>query len=139
MNKTFYYKISNIDLAVNFILNNINSKYLLFNGPMGSGKTTLIKAIVRKLGCDDSVSSPSFSLVNEYEIKDSVVYHFDFYRIKNEIEAFDIGFEDYLKEDVWFFIEWGEKIPNLIPNNVNLINFTEIKGNSRIIEINLNE
>jgi len=139
MNKTFYYKISNIDLAVNFILNNINSKYLSFNGPMGSGKTTLIKAIVRKLGCDDSVSSPSFSLVNEYEIKDSVVYHFDFYRIKNEIEAFDIGFEDYLKEDVWFFIEWGEKIPNLIPNNVNLINFTEIKGNSRIIEINLNE
>jgi len=139
MNKTFYYKISNIDLAVNFILNNINSKYLSFNGPMGSGKTTLIKAIVRKLGCDDSVSSPSFSLVNEYEIKDSVVYHFDFYRIKNEIEAFDIGFEDYLKEDVWCFIEWGEKIPNLIPNNVNLINFTEIKGNSRIIEINLNE
>ena len=139
MNKTLYYKISNIDLAVNFILNNINSKYLLFNGPMGSGKTTLIKAIVRKLGCDDSVSSPSFSLVNEYEIKDSVVYHFDFYRIKNEIEAFDIGFEDYLKEDVWCFIEWGEKIPNLIPNNVNLINFTEIKGNSRIIEINLNE
>jgi len=139
MNKTLYYKISNIDLAVNFILNNINSKYLSFNGPMGSGKTTLIKAIVRKLGCDDSVSSPSFSLVNEYEIKDSVVYHFDFYRIKNEIEAFDIGFEDYLKEDVWCFIEWGEKIPNLIPNNVNLINFTEIKGNSRIIEINLNE
>ena len=139
MNKTLYYKISNIDLAVKFILNNINSKFLLFNGPMGSGKTTLIKAIVRKLGCDDSVSSPSFSLVNEYEIKDSVVYHFDFYRIKNEIEAFDIGFEDYLKEDVWFFIEWGEKIPNLIPNNVNLINFTEIKGNSRIIEINLNE
>ena len=139
MNKTLYYKISDIDLAVNFILNNINSKHLLFNGPMGSGKTTLIKAIVRKLGCDDSVSSPSFSLVNEYEIKDSVVYHFDFYRIKNEIEAFDIGFEDYLKKDVWCFIEWGEKIPNLIPNNVNLINFTEIKGNSRIIEINLNE
>ena len=139
MNKTLYYKISDIDLAVNFILNNINSKYLLFNGPMGSGKTTLIKAIVRKLGCDDSVSSPSFSLVNEYEIKDSVVYHFDFYRIKNEIEAFDIGFEDYLREDVWCFIEWGENIPNLIPNNVNLINFTEINGDSRIIEINLNE
>ena len=139
MNKTLYYKISNIDLAVNFILNNINSKYLLFNGPMGSGKTTLIKAIVSELGSDDTVSSPSFSLVNEYKIKDSVVYHFDFYRIKNEIEAFDIGFEDYLKEDVWCFIEWGEKIPNLIPNNVNLINFTEIKGNSRIIEINLNE
>ena len=139
MNKTLYYKISNIDLAVNFILNNINSKYLLFNGPMGSGKTTLIKAIVSEFGSDDSVSSPSFSLVNEYKIKDSVVYHFDFYRIKNEIEAFDIGFEDYLREDVWCFIEWGENIPNLIPNNVNLINFTEIKGNSRIIEINLNE
>ena len=139
MNKTLYYKISDIDLAVNFILNNINSKYLLFNGPMGSGKTTLIKAIVSELGSDDSVSSPSFSLVNEYKIKDSVVYHFDFYRIKNEIEAFDIGFEDYLKKDVWCFIEWGEKIPNLIPNNVNLINFTEIKSDSRIIEINLNE
>ena len=105
MNKTLYYKISDIGLAVNFILNNINSKYLLFNGPMGSGKTTLIKAIVNELGSSDSVSSPSFSLVNEYETKDSVVYHFDFYRIKNEIEAFDIGFEDYLREDVWCFIE----------------------------------
>ena len=139
MNKTLYYKISDIGLAVNFILNNINSKYLLFNGPMGSGKTTLIKAIVNELGSNDSVSSPSFSLVNEYETKDSVVYHFDFYRIKNEIEAFDIGFEDYLRKDVWCFIEWAEKIPNLIPDNVNLINFTEIKGDRRTIEIILNE
>ena len=139
MNKTLYYKISDIGLAVNFILNNINSKYLLFNGPMGSGKTTLIKAIVNELGSSDSVSSPSFSLVNEYETKDSVVYHFDFYRIKNEIEAFDIGFEDYLREDAWCFIEWAEKIPNLIPDNVNLINFTEIKGDRRTLEIILNE
>ena len=133
------YKLENIELAVNFILSNINTRFLLFNGTMGSGKTTLIKAIVSKLGSTDSVSSPTFSLVNEYEINNSNAYHFDFYRIENETEVLDIGIEDYFLKDSWCFMEWSEKIPNLIPDNVNYINFKVLDDDNRTIEINLNE
>tara|TARA_B110000503_G_scaffold82656_1_gene126130 strand:+ start:42506 stop:42925 length:420 start_codon:yes stop_codon:yes gene_type:complete len=133
------YKLENIELAVNFILSNINTRFLLFNGAMGSGKTTLIKAIVSKLGSNDSVSSPTFSLVNEYEINNSIAYHFDFYRIENETEVLDIGIEDYFLKDSWCFMEWSEKIPNLIPDNVNYINFKVLDDDNRTIEIDLNE
>ena len=133
------YKLENIELAVNFILSNINTRFLLFNGTMGSGKTTLIKAIVSKLGSTDSVSSPTFSLVNEYKINNSIAYHFDFYRIENETEVLDIGIEDYFLEDSWCFMEWSEKIPNLVPDNVNYINFKVLDDGNRTIEIDLNE
>ena len=133
------YKLENIELAVNFILSNINTRFLLFNGAMGSGKTTLIKAIVSKLGSTDSVSSPTFSLVNEYEINNSIAYHFDFYRIENETEVLDIGIEDYFLKDSWCFMEWSEKIPNLVPDNVNYINFKVLDDGNRTIEIDLNE
>ncbi len=133
------YKLENIELAVNFILSNINTRFLLFNGTMGSGKTTLIKAIVSKLGSTDSVSSPTFSLVNEYKINNSIAYHFDFYRIENETEVLDIGIEDYFLKDSWCFMEWSEKIPNLIPDNVNYINFKVLDDGNRTIEIDLNE
>jgi tRNA threonylcarbamoyladenosine biosynthesis protein TsaE len=133
------YKLENIELAVNFILSNVNTKFLLFNGTMGSGKTTLIKAIVSKLGSTDSVSSPTFSIVNEYEINNSIAYHFDFYRIENETEVLDIGIEDYFDKDRWCFIEWAEKIPNLIPDNINYINFKVLDKDHRTIEIDLNE
>ena len=133
------YKLENIELAVNFILSNINTRFLLFNGAMGSGKTTLIKAIVSKLGSNDSVSSPTFSLVNEYKINNSIAYHFDFYRIENETEVLDIGIEDYFLKDSWCFMEWSEKIPNLIPDNVNYINFKVLDDDNRTIEIDLNE
>lgn len=133
------YKLENIELAVNFILSNINTRFLLFNGTMGSGKTTLIKAIVSKLGSTDSVSSPTFSLVNEYKINNSIAYHFDFYRIENETEVLDIGIEDYFLKDSWCFMEWSEKIPNLVPDNVNYINFKVLDDDNRTIEIDLNE
>jgi|TARA_B110000114_G_C14940423_1_gene336137 tRNA threonylcarbamoyladenosine biosynthesis protein TsaE len=133
------YKLENIELAVNFILSNINTRFLLFNGTMGSGKTTLIKAIVSKLGSTDSVSSPTFSLVNEYKINNSIAYHFDFYRIENETEVLDIGIEDYFLKDSWCFMEWSEKIPNLVPDNVNYINFKVLDDGNRTIEIDLNE
>ena len=133
------YKLENIESAVDFILSNINTKFLLFNGEMGSGKTTVIKAIVSKLGSVDPVSSPTFSIVNEYEINNSIAYHFDFYRVENETEVLDIGIEDYFAKDSWCFLEWSEKIPNLIPDNVNYINFKVLDNNNRIIEIELNE
>ncbi len=139
MKKAINYQLKDTNLAIDFILKNITSKTLLFNGVMGSGKTTLIKSLVNKLGSKDIVSSPTFSIVNEYRLKRSTIYHFDFYRIKNEIEALDIGLEDYMSQNKWCLLEWSEKIPNLIPSNVNCINFIVLDDNSRTIEINLNE
>ena len=139
MNKVINYKLEDISLAADFILKNVTCKTLLFNGFMGSGKTTLIKALVNRLGSTDNVSSPTFSIVNEYNVNGSTVFHFDFYRIENEYEALDIGIEDYMSQNNWCFLEWAEKIPNLVPNNINYINFKLSDGNNRTIEIDLNE
>jgi tRNA threonylcarbamoyladenosine biosynthesis protein TsaE len=88
----------------------------LFHGEMGSGKTTLIKAVCKALGVEEATSSPTFSIVNEYQtIAKKKIYHFDFYRIKNEAEAADIGTEEYFYSGYPCFIEWPEKIPSLIP------------------------
>ncbi|NKI32223.1 tRNA (adenosine(37)-N6)-threonylcarbamoyltransferase complex ATPase subunit type 1 TsaE [Croceivirga thetidis] len=97
---------------------------LCFNGPMGVGKTTLIKAIIKELGAIDSGSSPTFGLVNEYVDKENALlgYHFDFYRIENELEALDMGFEDYIASNKWLFIEWPEKISSLIPPDSIMLN-----------------
>lgn len=92
-------------------------KVWLFEGDMGAGKTTLIKALCEAYGVMDNVTSPTFSLVNEYENQDgSTFYHFDFYRIKDETEAMDIGSEEYFYSNHVCFIEWPSKIPNLIPD-----------------------
>ena len=139
MNKALNYNLKDISLAVDFIIKNTTSKTLLFNGVMGSGKTTLIKALVNRLGSTDNVSSPTFSIVNEYKLNGSNIFHFDFYRIENEFEALDIGVEDYMSKNNWCFLEWAEKIPNLIPDNINYINFKLSNGNYRTIEIDLNE
>ncbi|NQW36366.1 MAG: tRNA (adenosine(37)-N6)-threonylcarbamoyltransferase complex ATPase subunit type 1 TsaE [Flavobacteriales bacterium] len=114
------------------LLENISSKIWLFYGDMGSGKTTLIKQIIKQLGVDDVVSSPTFSLVNEYlSRKGETLYHFDFYRIKNSIEALDIGIDDYFYADNYCFIEWPEKIENLLPLNAVAIYITVNADGSR--------
>ena len=96
----------------------------LFYGEMGSGKTTLIKEIGKEIGVVDSMSSPTFSIVNEYETPDHLkIYHFDFYRIKNEAEAYNIGTDEYFYSGSPCFVEWPDKIPSLIPPlyaNVNI-------------------
>eukprot|EP01137_Pigoraptor_chileana_P010585 Opistho-2@60384 len=100
-------------------------KVILFHGNMGIGKTTLIKALSKELGVTDATSSPTFSLVNEYKADDNLmVYHFDMYRLKSEIEALDMGIDDYLYSGNWCFIEWAEKIPNLIPDDFTTINLS---------------
>ena len=97
-------------------------KVILFNGSMGVGKTTLIKEMAKKLGVVNPTSSPTFSLVNEYQINDNqFIYHFDVYRLKNEIEALDMGIDEYLYSGNWCFIEWAENIPSLIPDEHSII------------------
>ncbi len=88
----------------------------IFEGEMGAGKTTTITAICKELGVQSHIQSPTFSLVNEYETSsDEIIYHFDFYRIKQEIEAMDMGVEEYLYSGNLCMIEWASKIENLLP------------------------
>ena len=112
-------------------------KTLLFYGEMGVGKTTLIKELVKQLGSKDRVNSPTFSLVNEYHLENNYIYHFDFHRINNEEEAYDIGFEEYLDNNNWIFIEWPEKIKNLLPSNNTKILLIKKSDKTRKISISI--
>ncbi|HZY79395.1 MAG TPA: tRNA (adenosine(37)-N6)-threonylcarbamoyltransferase complex ATPase subunit type 1 TsaE [Cyclobacteriaceae bacterium] len=88
----------------------------LFYGEMGAGKTTLIKTICKALGVNSPMTSPTFSIVNEYnDNAGRVFYHFDFYRLKNEEEAYDIGVEEYLDSGNLCFVEWPERVPSILP------------------------
>jgi len=117
------FSLEEIDKVAKLILNQNPNKVLLFNGNMGVGKTTLIKSLSQNLGVKGNTSSPTFSLVNEYQTNENqVVYHFDCYRLKNEFEALVMGIDEYLYSGNWCFIEWPEKIESLIPEKCSIIN-----------------
>lgn len=117
------------------ILSQNPKKVILFYGEMGAGKTTLIKALAKSIGVNDATSSPTFSLVNEYQTdSEDFVYHFDVYRLKNESEAYDMGMEEYLYSGHWCFIEWAEKIPTLIPNEHSIIKIKSLSNGDRELE-----
>lgn len=129
----FTYNQHEISNIAEQILKCSTSKIFLFYGDMGVGKTTLIKEIVKQLGVTDISGSPSFSIVNEYEANEGPVYHFDFYRINNIEEAYDIGVEDYFYSNSMVFIEWPEKIKTLLPENSNVIKIKKNKDGSRTL------
>jgi len=109
-------------------------KTIAFRGNLGAGKTTLIGKICKYLGVTDYQGSPTFSIVNEYEIENNKgIFHFDCYRIKDEYEILDIGWEEYLASDKWVFIEWPEKVENLLPEHFLLVNI-EVEEEIRRIE-----
>ncbi|MEL1253747.1 tRNA (adenosine(37)-N6)-threonylcarbamoyltransferase complex ATPase subunit type 1 TsaE [Flavobacterium sp. DGU38] len=111
-------------------------KIILFNGEMGVGKTTLIKHLCKVLGVEDATSSPTFSLVNEYYASNNqIVYHFDFYRLNKETEALDMGVDDYLYSGNWCFIEWPEKIANLLPEETSTITIELLNDGQRKLEL----
>ncbi len=116
------------------LLKNSESNVFLFYGSMGVGKTTLIKELALQLGVKEPSSSPSFSIVNEYDTPNGTVYHFDFYRINDISEAFDIGFEDYLYNGDYIFIEWPEKIEQLLPLDANKITLEINNNGSRTLK-----
>ena len=111
----------------------------LFYGEMGAGKTTLIKEVCRALGVADAMSSPSFSIVNEYAAGARKVFHFDFYRIRNEAEAFDIGAEEYFYSGYPCLVEWPEKIPGLIPAKAASVTLSIDNETQRTIAISIHD
>src|ERR1700753_4192028 len=106
-----------IEIASQILSYAIDTRIFLFYGDMGAGKTTLIKSLCEELGSTEPATSPTFSIVNEYNGADGKIYHFDFYRLKNETEALDMGYEEYFYSGDYCFIEWPEKIPNLLPEH----------------------
>jgi tRNA threonylcarbamoyladenosine biosynthesis protein TsaE len=108
-------------------------KIFLFYGDMGAGKTTLIKLLCECLGVRESVTSPTFSIVNEYEAEGIKVFHFDFYRLKNQSEALDMGYEEYFYSGNYCFIEWPEKIADLLPPHYIRINIQVLDSNERLL------
>jgi len=130
------FSLEDIDRVAQQILDQNPKKVILFQAEMGTGKTTLIKALCKALGVEDIISSPTFSLVNEYETTSGEqVYHFDFYRLKSETEALDFGVDDYLYSGSFCFLEWPEKIANLIPDEHTVITITTLKNGNRKLEM----
>lgn len=133
------FQLDELHKVANSFLEHAKGKVVRFHGEMGAGKTTLIKAIVQELGGIDLANSPTFGLVNEYhdENNELLAFHFDFYRIENELEALDLGFEDYLNSNVWLFIEWPEKIESLLPEDAVSVYLHFIDENTRSIEFSI--
>lgn len=139
MSKTWeYLKLSDLEKTGKELLEAYpKERIYAFVGKMGAGKTTFIKALCRSLGVEEEVSSPTFSLVNEYRGSvEKTIFHFDFYRIETETEAYDIGLEEYLDSGNYCFIEWPDKIDSLLPPSFVLIKIKELEG-EREIESNL--
>lgn len=107
------------------------NKFFIFEGEMAAGKTTFIKAFCEVLGVSEVVSSPTFSIVNEYEAADGLVYHFDFYRLKNLQEAYDIGYEDYFYSNSICLVEWPTKVEELLPDSYIKVEITITGENAR--------
>ena len=128
--------LSALQETARMLLNNFpNDRIFAFYGAMGAGKTTFIKAICHELGSTDYVTSPTFALINEYSTTEgSVIYHFDFYRIKKLEEAFDLGYEDYIYSGNYCFIEWPEMIEQLLPEGIVEVRIKEGDKGVRLVE-----
>jgi len=134
---TFQYQLEQIDSAARQIIAAAGEeKIWVFQGQMGAGKTTLIKALAAEMGVIDQVSSPTFGIVNEYEAAGSTkIFHFDFYRLDDPTEALDIGIEEYFYGGEYCWIEWAEKIAQFLPDEFLLIRIHSDSSNTRTITI----
>ncbi len=131
-------KLENIREAAKAFINQMGDRTVFaFHGMMGAGKTTFIKAICEELGVEDVINSPTFAIINEYRSRTTgeLIYHFDFYRINKLSEAEDLGTSDYFYSGTLCFIEWPEKIEELLPEDVVNVSINENPDSSRTLEI----
>ncbi|MCC8425022.1 tRNA (adenosine(37)-N6)-threonylcarbamoyltransferase complex ATPase subunit type 1 TsaE [Mucilaginibacter sp. UR6-11] len=129
-------KLSDLsDIASQLIANAGDNRIFLFRGDMGAGKTTFIKSLCEALGVKEPVTSPTFAIVNEYQGTNARIYHFDFYRLKNQTEALDMGAEEYFYSGNYCFIEWPEKIPDMLPLHYISVSLKVLNDDSREITI----
>ena len=127
---------SELPIVAREILNYLKQpRIIAFNAPMGAGKTTLVHALCDALGVKDPVGSPTFSIINEYASESGPVFHIDCYRLKSEEEAVDAGIEDCLEGNHWCFIEWAEKIPHLLPDDLVTITIQVEDPTTRYLEL----
>src|SRR5690554_3291 len=130
------YALEEVDKVAKQILDKATSRTFLFYGKVGAGKTTLIKALASHLEVTDTISSPTFSLVNEHvTASGDKLFHFDLYRIKDVEEALDIGIEDYLDSGAWIFIEWPDKVVSLLADSFHKIEITHQDSGQRLLKL----
>jgi tRNA threonylcarbamoyladenosine biosynthesis protein TsaE len=123
------------DAAQEFVAQIGDKRVFAFYGGMGAGKTTFIKAICEQLKVNDTVTSPTFAIVNEYASSIGPIYHFDFYRIKNQTEVMDLGFDDYAYSGNLCLMEWPELIEDLLPDNTVNVHIAETNNGMRKVTI----
>jgi len=131
------FQLENIQEAARQFVEAIGSHTVFaFYGGMGAGKTTFIKAVCAELGVmEDVVASPTFAIVNEYDSSKGPIYHFDFYRLKNLAEAYDIGCEDYFYSGHYCFLEWPELVEPILPEDVVRVEIREDEDGARTVKI----
>jgi len=129
--------LAELPQAADWVIKNFRDRRIVaFYGEMGTGKTTLIKEICLKMGCNSNITSPTFAIVNEYPLKEELsIYHFDFYRLVKQQELTDIGFEEYIVSGNYCFIEWPEMGESLLPQETMKINIKEGEKQNRILTI----
>ena len=123
------------EAAKTFVANMGDNTVFAFYGKMGAGKTTFVKAICEELGVEDTITSPTFAIVNEYrsDLAGELIYHFDFYRIKKLDEVYDMGYEDYFYSGAICFIEWPELIEELLPEETVKVTIEEQADGTRVV------
>ena len=137
MTKLLARDLSDLRSVAREILAVSDERVLLFFGDMGAGKTTLVRALCAELGVLEQVSSPTFSIINEYSDGISPVYHFDFYRLKRPAEALDIGIDDYFYSGNYCLVEWPEKIEGLLPDRYLKIVLSVVSENARDFDLSI--
>lgn len=132
MKSEFEYTLDEIESAASEIIKAFDGRKIIrFIGEMGAGKTTMIKSLCKMLGVDEEVTSPTFAIVNEYEGAGCRVFHFDFYRVKNQQEAIDLGLADYFYSGEYVFMEWPQLVDDFMPDDVVTLTIKEIEPTKR--------
>ena len=134
-----YFTLQTIaETAAQFITLAANNKVIALHGEMGAGKTTFVNALCHALGVNDQVSSPTYTIINQYQTGNmEIIYHLDLYRLRNEEEAIQAGAEDCLYTGSWCFVEWPENAPGIFPDNTLHITLSTVEINRRKLLINL--